>query len=206
MKLPLHFKVTRFKDLTDTEIVQGYKSSKDERYLNELFSRYAFLVLFLCNKYFSNPEDSKDTTMEILAKIAVELPQRDVENFKSWIYLVTKNFCICKLRPYKSLNMSLDDIDTEDSKYFMQFPEIERLIAVEDDESMAQKGVLREAVAALDSDQKECLMLFYYEQKTYHEIMELKNWDMDKVRSHLQNARRNLKIYLKKRGVYAEDS
>ena len=202
----MHFEVTRFRNLTDPEVIQGYKSSQDERYLNELFSRYAYLVLFLCNKYFSNPDDSKDTTMEVLAKISRELTRHEVVDFKAWLYTVTRNLCVDKLRSNKSLNIHFLDINEQDSKHFMQFPEIDRLIAVEDDNSLLQKEVLKEAVAALDSDQRECLMLFYYERKSYHEIMELKKWDMDKVRSHLQNARRNLKIYLKKRGIYAEDS
>jgi RNA polymerase sigma-70 factor (ECF subfamily) len=202
----MRFAVTRFRDLPDPELVMGYKSSQDERYLSELFSRYAYLVLFLCNKYFSNPEDSKDTTMEVLAKIARELTKHEVEDFKSWLYVVTKNLCIDKLRSDKSLNVHFLDINEQDSKHFMQFPEIDRLIAVEDDNSLKQKEVLKEAVAALDSDQKECLTLFYYERKSYLEIMQLKKWDMDKVRSHLQNARRNLKIYLRKRGIYAENN
>ena len=202
----MRFAVTRFKELDDTELVTSYKSSRDERYLSELFSRYVYLVFFLCNKYFSNPEDSKDTTMEVLAKIARELIKHDVADFKSWLYVVTRNLCVDKLRSNKSLSIHFLDINEQDSKHFMQFPEVDRLIAVEDDDSLKQKEVLKEAVAALDSEQKECLTLFYYERKSYHEIMELKKWDMDKVRSHLQNARRNLKIYLKKRGIYAEDS
>lgn len=177
----------------------------DERYLNELFGRYAYLVLFLCNKYFSNTEDSHDTTMEILTKLAQGILKHEVEDFKAWLYVVTRNFCIDKLRARKDLHVQFVPIDKEDSRNFMQFPEIDRLIEMEDDDSLKKKEVLREALDAMDGDQKECLMLFYFERKSYNDIMTLKNWDMDKVRSHLQNGRRNLKIYLKKRGLYAEN-
>jgi RNA polymerase sigma-70 factor (ECF subfamily) len=200
------FSITRFKDLPDGELVLRYRSTLDERYLHELFGRYAYLVLFLCNKYFENSEDSRDTTMEIFAKLAQEIVRHEVTGFKAWMYVVAKNFCIDKLRANKYLSVKLEPLDDEDSNDFMQFLEIDRLIEDEDDNSLKEKEVLKKALDTLDCEQKETILLFYYERKTYKEIMDLKQWDMDKVRSHLQNGRRNLKNYLEKRGIYGKQA
>lgn len=199
------FAKTRYKDLSDFELIEAYRKSMNDRYLNELFSRYAYLVLFVCNKYFSNPEDSRDATMEVLEKLAQGIVKSDVKNFKSWLYVVTKNLCLNKLQKSKDLDFQFVPIDGDETNYFMYFSEIDSLIDEDDDHSLKMKQALKEAIETLDPHQRECLMLFYYEKKSYNEIMEMKNWDKDQVRSYLQNGRRNIKIYLKKSGLYVEN-
>lgn len=192
----------RFKDLSDSELIEKYRSSVNDKYVNELLSRYAYLVLFICNKYFRNPEDSRDATMEILEKLTRGIMNTEIINFKSWLYVVTKNFCLNKLQNSKGLNTQLVPIDEDNSDRFMYISELDSLIEDEDDDSLKKKQILKEALEALDDDQRECLVLFYFEKKSYSEIMELKKWHQDKVRSCLQNGRRNLKIYFSKSGLY----
>lgn len=188
------------KDLSDQELIEGYLRDGDERYLNELFHRYAYLVLFLCNKYFDNPDDSRECAMEILEKIAFSLKDQKVVNFKSWLYVITKNFCLNKIKHIKSLHREMFVPIDLNEQIFMQFPDFDCLIT----ENSKSVDALEEAIEDLDKDQKTCLKLFYFEKKSYKEIMELNNWDMNQVHSHLQNARRNIKIYLEKRGINAK--
>jgi RNA polymerase sigma-70 factor (ECF subfamily) len=46
----------------------------------------------------------------------------------------------------------------------------------------------------LVTDQKRAIELFYLQQKCYNEITELTGFDWNKVRSLIQNGKRNLKI------------
>ena len=46
----------------------------------------------------------------------------------------------------------------------------------------------------LPEDQKKVISLFYLEGKCYNEITSMTGLDWNKVRSHIQNGRRNLKI------------
>jgi len=52
----------------------------------------------------------------------------------------------------------------------------------------------------LPDEQKQSIQLFYLENKCYNEIVEETGIDWGKVRSLIQNGRRNLKICMEKNG------
>ena len=43
-----------------------------------------------------------------------------------------------------------------------------------------------------------CVRLFYLEDKSYREVAEATGFDLGKVKSAIQNGKRNLKLYLEK--------
>jgi RNA polymerase sigma-70 factor (ECF subfamily) len=55
---------------------------------------------------------------------------------------------------------------------------------------------LDEALVQLKPDQKKCVMLFYIEEKSYQQIVEMTEYTLKEVKSHIQNGKRNLKISL----------
>ena len=55
---------------------------------------------------------------------------------------------------------------------------------------------LKKCIEELKSEQKQCVTLFYLEEKCYQEIADELNFDLKKVKSHIQNGKRNLKICL----------
>ena len=57
---------------------------------------------------------------------------------------------------------------------------------------------LEYCIEQLPIDQKQSIQLFYIEEKCYKEIAETTNTDINKVRSFIQNGRRNLKICMEK--------
>jgi len=59
---------------------------------------------------------------------------------------------------------------------------------------------LKKCIGELKSEQKECITLFYLEEKCYQEIAEELNFDLKKVKSHIQNGKRNLKICMEQNG------
>jgi DNA-directed RNA polymerase specialized sigma24 family protein len=52
----------------------------------------------------------------------------------------------------------------------------------------------------LNNEQKECIKLFYLDQKCYKDICEITGYDISKVKSYIQNGKRNLKICMEKNG------
>ena len=50
------------------------------------------------------------------------------------------------------------------------------------------------AIDDLTAEQKNCILLFYIEKKTYQEIMTETGLSFMKVKSNIQNGKRNLKI------------
>jgi len=53
---------------------------------------------------------------------------------------------------------------------------------------------LKKCIEELKLEQKLCVTLFYLEEKCYQEIAEELNFELKKVKSHIQNGKRNLKI------------
>ena len=90
-------------DLSDQDLIFRYKKKNDPEVLGQLYSRYVALVYGLCLKYLDDREHSKDATMQIFELLATELKRHDISNFKSWLYVLSKNFCLMELRKQKSL-------------------------------------------------------------------------------------------------------
>ena len=76
-------------------------------------------------------------------------------------------------------------------------------ISVESDEELHQKieeeiqlNEMGKAIASLNTEQKQCIHLFYLEKRSYDEIADETGYSINKVKSHIQNGKRNLRIYL----------
>lgn len=59
---------------------------------------------------------------------------------------------------------------------------------------------LQRCMEELGAEQKRCVQLFYLDQKCYKEITEFTGFDLNKVKSYIQNGKRNLKICMEKNG------
>jgi RNA polymerase sigma-70 factor (ECF subfamily) len=59
--------------------------------------------------------------------------------------------------------------------------------------------LMETAIGELNSEQKQCVTLFYLEKKSYHEISEKTGFNLMQVKSYIQNGKRNLRIILEKK-------
>ena len=66
------------------------------------------------------------------------------------------------------------------------------------DNGLEQK--LKACMEKLKKEQKTCIELFYYKKLCYKEISEKVKMPMMKVKSHIQNGKRNLKICIENSG------
>ena len=191
------FKLTGKKILikTDQELLSGFCSTGDLEILGELYSRYMHLVYGVCLKYLKNREEAKDAVMHIFEKLIVEIPRVKIENFRSWLHIVTKNFCLMELRSKKSHEKKLKEWAL-DSESFME--NAYDLHPIDRDGPNMEK-VLAECIEKLKDEQKECIRQFYFENRCYNEIASIMGIDINKVKSFLQNGKRNLKICLEEK-------
>jgi RNA polymerase sigma-70 factor (ECF subfamily) len=60
-------------------------------------------------------------------------------------------------------------------------------------------GSLTDCIKRLNKEQQQCIQLFYFNSKSYVEIAEQIGLNQNKVRSYIQNGRRNLKICMEKK-------
>ena len=176
----------------DTELVEQYKSAGDINVLGELYGRYMELVYGVCLKYFKEPEEAKDAVINIFEELVTKLKKYDVTNFKSWLYQLSKNHCLMKIRSGKS-KPTMVDVD------IMHLEENNHLDNVSEKEE--QLSGMENCIEQLPAEQKQAIQLFYLWGKCYKEIADLTETDINKVRSFIQNGRRNLKICMEKQAL-----
>ncbi|MBS1916492.1 MAG: sigma-70 family RNA polymerase sigma factor [Bacteroidetes bacterium] len=181
--------------MSDHELVLLYKKSGNLTVLGELYQRYMELVYGVCVKYLKEPETAKDAVMAVFEELVPKLQKHEVDNFKGWLYTLAKNHCLMQLRSVK--NKHVLEFDTER----MQLTEDVHLNGVMEKEEHLER--LQDCMQTLNDEQRTTVTLFYLENKCYKEITELTGMEWNKVRSQIQNGRRNLKICMEQKTLNA---
>jgi RNA polymerase sigma-70 factor (ECF subfamily) len=184
----------RLNQKTDEELIAEFTSSGDLELLGQLYSSYMHLVYGVCLKYLNDRDESKDAVMQIFEKIITEIPKQNIENFRGWLYVVTKNYCLMHIRSMKSQADRFNE--WIDNSVFME--NSTDLHPIDADGSDMEEA-LKDCIKRLKDEQGECIRLFYFENKCYSEIAKRMKTDEKKVKSHLQNAKRNLKLCLEEK-------
>ncbi len=184
------------RDISDRELISAYKSSNDLAYLSTLYQRYMDLVFGVCLKYFKDGEKSKDAVMDIYEELCKKLKIHEVDNFKGWLLVLARNYCLMQLRSPRNLKT------TEFNADFMQSNQITHLEngMLEKEENFKK---LEECMEQLTVEQKQSIELFFLQKKCYNEIAEITGFEWSKVRSYIQNGKRNLKICMEEKKVFS---
>ncbi len=175
---------------SDEDLLKAYQANGNQTELASLYMRYTDLVLGVALKYLKEPEAAKDAVMSIYQELVDKLLTHTVDNFKSWLYVVTKNHCLMLLRKQKKT------VIVEFQPELMQSEDFSHLDDVLEKEKEFQK--LGKCIDALQEEQQKIIQLFYLQGKCYNEIVTLTGLDWNKIRSLVQNGRRNLKICMDK--------
>lgn len=178
--------------LPDEELLQAFKNNHNQDALASLYLRYSTLVFGVCLKYFKDTETARDAVMNIYEELVTKAKKHEIQHFKSWLYTLAKNHCLMQLRRKNPIH------HTNFDEGFMQneaFPHQEDIM-----EKEATLSRLEDCIETLPELQKQSIVLFYTEKKCYNEIAATTGLAWDKVRSAIQNGRRNLKICMEKNG------
>lgn len=172
-------------------MLASYRQSGNLSLLAELYQRYIDLLYAACLKYLKEPETAKDAVMAVFEELVLKLRKHEVDNFKGWLYTLAKNHCLMQLRSAKRLK--INELDPER----MQLNEDLHLNGIMEKEEHLNK--LNECLQTLSPEQKTTVELFYLQDKCYNEIAAITGLEWNKVRSHIQNGRRNLKICIEQK-------
>lgn len=176
--------------IRELELLAEYRSTGDLELLGKLYEQYMPLVFGLCLKYFRDEEQSKDAVMQIFEELVKKLRVHEVTNFKSWLYTLSRNHCLMVLRSSSKHEMlSIDE----------NFMENEAFVHLNLEDNTEEKlSIMAKCIEDLPSEQKVSINLFYMEQKCYKEVADQTGFELNKVKSYIQNGKRNLKICIEK--------
>lgn len=176
--------------LPDADLVILYKESGDLTILGELYQRYMDQIYGVCLKYLKDPELAKDSVMAIFEELTLKLRKHEVTHFKAWLHQLARNHCLMYLRsPLNKNSIPLPD-------ELMQSVEAEHLNAVMEKEQHLQQ--MSRCLETLGEEQRQTVEAFYLQEKSYQEISESSGMDWNRVRSLIQNGRRNLRNCMEK--------
>jgi RNA polymerase sigma-70 factor (ECF subfamily) len=184
---------------TDEELLIEFRSGGDLEVLGELYSRYMHLVYGVCLKYLKVREESQDAVMQIFEKLIIEIPKHNIENFRSWLHVVTKNYCLMQLRSDKSQSERIIEWINEHDVFMETVTDLHPLD--EDNDSKVMDRALEDCIERLKEEQKKCIRQFYFDNRCYNEISADLDMDVKKVKSYLQNGKRNLKLCLEEKNA-----
>lgn len=178
--------------MDEKQLLQHFRQTGNLDSLGKLYAPYMSLLYGVCYKYLQDTEQSQDAVMQIFDELIEKLRVYEVDNFKSWVYVYARNFCLMQLRK----NKQVIKVDIEDNLF-----ESEKMLENEDEKKWNEQDFekLETCIAGLNIEQERCIRLFYLEQNCYKDIADQTGFDIAKVKSYIQNGRRNLKICMEKK-------
>ncbi|WP_045689235.1 RNA polymerase sigma factor [Hymenobacter sp. AT01-02] len=188
-------------ELSDAELLRRYHAQGDVHDLGALYERHMTEVLAITRRYLRDEDDAKDAVMQLFEQLVSKLRQHEVENFAPWLHATARNHCLMALRARQRAGPAAG------GALVVHFPDaagMESVVArhletddpAEADLHEQQLQQLEHALAELPPGQRQCLELFYLEKKSYRDIADLTSFDLNAVKSYIQNGKRNLRRHL----------
>lgn len=186
-KLPLE-NYHQHSKLSDEELLQAYRASKDNTWLGYLLQRYTMLLLGVAMKYLKDKEQAQDAVQQVFEKALTHLPQEEIHNFKGWLYVLMRNYCLQILR---------------DKSYIVNDERLQNVAAENNKDELWQRDYsldqMEAALKELNDVQRQAIVLFYLKKQSYQQIMEQTGFSFEQVKSYIQNGKRNLKLIMEKK-------
>lgn len=179
-------------DKTDEELVRLFKSDQKLEWLSTLFLRYTPVLYGVCLKYLRDREEAKDAVMQIHEKLITSLVDHEVHQFRGWLYVFARNYCLMRLRAQKTRSSEEFSISLVENG-LSEHPEEDSVL-----ESDIQR--LEKCIAQLAAEQQQCVRLFYLQEQCYKDISISTGFALSMVKSYIQNGKRNLKLCMERNG------
>lgn len=150
--------------------------------LTQIISRYQTPLLRYAN-YLGVGEQDEDIVQETFIKVYKNINSYDVRrSFSTWIYRITHNTAISAIRG-QHYTLPWDDyLD----RFIKQDP-------VDDFDSNIQKEQVKKCLSQLPLSYRAPLSLYYLEDKSYSEIMDILRLPMGTVSARINRAKKQMR-------------
>lgn len=174
--------------LTDEALLAAYKRSGDTEYFGVLYTRYTSLLYGVCLKYLGDANKAQDAVMQLFEELLPKISNYEIGVFRTWLHSVVRNHCLQILRK-ESLEIVIDfSVD------LMESDDIIHLLNEEESENSERMEALKRCMEKLPEAQKVSITSFFMEEMSYADIVKATGYTLSRVKSYIQNGKRNLKI------------
>lgn len=174
-------------EMEDIDIINAFQEKRHSTCFRLLHDRYASKIYSKAITMLRDEDDAADATQEIFTKIFLNLGKfKGQSKFSTWVYSVTYNFCIDKIRKEKrSRELFADEMDTP--------PDQE--VDEGDDEGLRsmQLSGLRKVLAQLQDHERTILLLKYKDGVKIKDIAKMFDKNQSAVKMQLKRAKEKAK-------------
>jgi len=168
---------------SDAEALERVKKGDREAY-QIIVVKYMKRAYYICLSFVHNSEDALDISQEAFIRAFRKINRFDTKkSFFPWFYRLTRNLCL----DYLKRSSQRAEIPLEEAKI---------LKTEKDDREI--KEILWKGIDSLSMEQKEVILLRYFQQFSYQEIAEILDKPLGTVMSSLYYAKRHLKKNIEK--------
>jgi RNA polymerase sigma factor (sigma-70 family) len=181
--------------IEDEEAVEAYIKTQNVSYFNLLYQRYSGKVYAKCYSLLKDDFEAEDAMQEIFMKILLKISTFSGRSkFSTWLYSITYNFCIDKIRmAKKDVTQEVDDINRYGENVADEVEDAElKEIAVDR---------LRVILGEINSEDKAVLLMKYQDDLSIKDMCSVLNKSESAMKMQIKRAKeRFMKIYYQKYG------
>ena len=166
--------------------IAEFLKTGDKNYLGQVYEANKKRLFFHCLRLLNNEEDAKDATSDAFIRAFDNIRNFDIKRpFYPWLARIATNLCIDFIRKRKWAQLNTIDEEKVKAKTENSLDALQR-------KELGNK--IKWAMDKLKKPQKRCFYLFYIQEKSYKEIVQIMGYSYNRVRSCIQNGRRNFKL------------
>jgi len=154
------------------------------------------MIYTIALRMLKNVEDAEELAQDTFVKAFSSLKDFKFESkFSTWLYRITYNGAISKLRKKQVEILDVDEVYLPESEVMSSYNAINELNKVE------QKKYINEAIGNLKEDDAFIITMYYLRENSIEEISEIAGLTLSNVKVKLHRARKRfydeLKVILK---------
>lgn len=175
--------MTENRTLSENEVIKQVKKGNREAY-QVIVERYMQRAYYIALGFVRNSQDAMDISQESFIKAFRKIKRFDSEkSFFPWFYKLLKNLCLDHIKRRSRVQ---------------EIPLDEARVLKEEREDREMKEILWRGIEGLPFEQKEVIILRYFQEFSYQEIAEITGKPVGTVMSSLYYAKKRLKEAIKK--------
>jgi RNA polymerase sigma-70 factor (ECF subfamily) len=183
----LGFSVIEKDNMDERELISRFKQG-DRSAFRQLVERYQDPVINIGYRFLRNKEEAEEAAQEVFLKVFLSTySYQHNTKFSTWLYRITVNYCINKLREKRKLPSSHLDKD------------LPAPVESQPDRLLEQENLnrsVREAIDSLPEQQRAAILLNQYGEFSYQEMAQMLDCSISAVESRLFRAKENLRKIL----------
>ena len=154
-------------------------------YYTHIVEKYQEIVFSIALKVLRNREDAEEMAQESFVKAYNSLNTfKGTAKFSTWLYRITYNSCISRIRKKKQYFVSTDDFDVKDDD--------QNDFNLDGIPSENRAEIVKTALEKLPEDEYTLILLYYFDNQSIEEIAVVTKLSESNIKVKLFRARKKL--------------